>query len=94
MGMTYATKRALSLGKRSREDMLSIDFSRPIYRTYDNEGEEYDLIESELIASLIVPTLELQEDTEDYIRKWIVSKPEVGDVLQESGHDLPIERIA
>ena len=66
-----------------------------VYRIDDRPcTDAWVATEKELIASLSVPTLALQEDTEDFIRKWIISQPQVGDVLHESPHDLPIKRIA
>lgn len=79
-----------------------------IYRTYEgystsaatglilDETHEHnwDSTVKELIASLAAPTLALQEDSEDFIREWIISQPQVGDVLHQSPHDLPIKRIA
>lgn len=64
------------------------------YKIHDGKDYSYVVTVGGLIAILVVPTLDLQNDTEDHIRKWIVSEPKIGDVLQESGHDLPIERIA
>jgi len=66
-----------------------------VYRIDDRScTDAWVATEKELIASLSVPTLALQEDTEDFIREWIISQPQVGDVLHESPHDLPIKRIA
>ena len=64
------------------------------YKIHDGKDYSYVVTVGGLIAILVVPTLELQGDTEDGLREWIVSEPKIGDVLQESGHDLPIERIA
>ena len=79
-----------------------------IYRTYEgystsaetgmilDETHEHnwDSTVDELIGGLEVPTLALQEDSEDFIREWIISQPQVGDVLHQNPHDLPIKRIA
>jgi len=62
-----------------------------VYRTYDTPP--YDTSREELIANLVEPTLELQDDTEDGIREWLTSDPRVGDVWQDGGNDLAIERI-
>jgi hypothetical protein len=53
----------------------------------------YDQTRDELIANLVEPTIKLQDDTEDFIRAWLLSNPEIGDVLHENLNDLPIERI-
>ena len=62
-----------------------------LYRTYDTPP--YDTSRTQLIANLVEPTIELQDDTEDFIREWLLSNPQVGDVLHESLNDLAIERI-
>jgi hypothetical protein len=65
--------------------------TRELYRTHDDQP--YDTSREELIANLVEPTLELQDDTEDWIREWLLSSPEVGDIVQYSYQDLAIERI-
>ena len=63
-----------------------------MYRVLDADLT-FDYSEKQLIEGLVEPTIEMQGDSEDHIREWIVSKPKIGDVLQQSPHDLPIECI-
>ena len=65
--------------------------SMRLYRTHDTPP--YDSSLQDLIANLVEPTLELQGDTEDGIREWLIADPKVGDVWQDGGNDLAIERI-
>ena len=62
-----------------------------LYRTHDEPP--YDQTRDQLIANLVEPTIKLQDDTEDFIRAWLLSNPEIGDVLHENLNDLPIERV-
>ena len=34
------------------------------------------------------------DDTEEFIRQWLLSRPQVGDILHQHPSDLPIKRIA
>ena len=81
-------------GKASLENgyaTTTIKMTGELYRTHDDPP--YDTSREELIANLVEPTLELQEDTEDSIREWLIANPKVGDIWQEGGNDLAIERI-
>ena len=62
------------------------------YRIFDTPA--YDVTRDELIASLDLPTLELQGDTEDGIREWVSSNTNIGDTFLPDANGLWIERIS
>lgn len=64
-----------------------------VFRSWEGEHTYFDQTLEELIANLVVPTIAIQDDTEDHIREWISSNPRVGDVLHTNLNDLPIERV-
>ena len=54
----------------------------------------YVVTEDELVDRFVESTLELQGDTEDPMREWLISQPKIGDILHGHPSDLPIKRIA
>ena len=64
-----------------------------VFRSWEGEHTYFDQTLEELISNLVVPTIAIQDDTEDHIREWISSNPRVGDVLHTNLNDLPIERV-
>ena len=72
-------------GYRIENGVLELDEHHPY---------NYECLEDELVERFMESTLELQGDTEDPMREWITSGPEIGDILQGHPSDLPIKRIA
>jgi len=68
------------------------------YKVYEVDNEDhvanYIVTEEELVNQLVEPTLELQGDTEDECRKWLLAQPKINDVLWTHPSNLPIKRIS
>lgn len=60
----------------------------------EDNPHNYVVTEDELVERFVESTLELQGDTEDPMREWLTSQPEIGDILHGHPSDLPIKRIA
>lgn len=60
----------------------------------EDHPHNYVVTEDELVERFVESTLELQGDTEDPMREWLTSQPEIGDILHGHPSDLPIKRIA
>ena len=71
-----------------------------VYRTYEVYEYTLDLIEDEQNYDLDIVALygamepRDPDDTEEFIRQWLLSRPQVGDILHQHPSDLPIKRIA
>ena len=96
----------LPYDKRSMNEILDEEV-RQMYKVYEGyqivdgvlELDEdhpynYECLEDELVERFVESPLELQGDTEDPMREWITSQPEIGDILHGHPSDLPIKRIA
>ena len=53
----------------------------------EDHPQNYMVTQTELLAMLT-------EDTEDEIRQWVLSRPDIDEVLQGHPSDLPIKRIS
>ena len=60
----------------------------------EDHPHNYVVTEDELVERFVEATLELQGDTEDPMREWLISQPEIGEILHGHPSDLPIKRIA
>ena len=60
----------------------------------EDHSDNYVVTEDELVERFVESTLELQGDTEDTMREWLISQPEIGDILHGHPSDLPIKRIS
>ena len=52
----------------------------------EDHPQNYMVTQTELLAMLT-------EDTEDEIRQWVLSRPDIDEVLHGHPSDLPIKRI-
>ena len=79
----------------------------PLYKVYEgytivdgvleldeDHPHNYVVTEDELVERFVESTLELQGDTEDPMREWLISQTKIGDILHGHPSDLPIKRIA
>ena len=102
----FFLEEVLPYDKRSMTEILDEEV-RQMYKVYEGyqvvsgvleldeeHPHNYVVTEDELVERFVEATLELQGDTEDPMREWLISQPEIGEILHGHPSDLPIKRIA
>ena len=89
-----------SMRPDEQDEYLISQRRKEVYRTYEVYEYTLDLVEDEQNYDLDIVALygamepRDPDDTEEFIRQWLLSRPQVGDILHQHPNDLPIKRIA